>query len=255
MKRLAKIASLTGSFLLGLLLAYTVLTANAAPPTDAWSAFQFTGQVWNSEPSLPIPNLSELVGAVQTDAEALASVRAYYDANAESLAILFSEPDDQRSRALFGMYLIHTAVPYNVVSWDWEHATFLEFVNAPTAHCGAYARAQSQLYTALGLEWRSILVDGGWHGLIEARIGAAYEVFDSTSNVWVSQPVAALLQGVEREYRAFWTPITDPRTSDVYRQHIIDSGGYYNVSELRAGIPLWGLAIFPSKVDVQETSS
>lgn len=242
------------AFLSGLLFTYVILTANQASPQKALAAFQFTNQVWDAAPPLEIPDLAEIIGQAATDAEALAAVRAYYEANAEALSVIFDEPDAQRTKALFGMYIIHTAVPYNVVSWDWENDDFLDFAHAPTAHCGVYARAQSQLYTEFGLTWRIVLVDGGWHGLIEVMIGDEYEIFDSTSNVWISQPVESLIRGDQRQYREFWTPVSDPNESDVYRDHIVSSNGYYNVLELRAGITLWGLAVFPSRYEIIDSS-
>ncbi|MBK9751861.1 MAG: hypothetical protein IPO91_34555 [Chloroflexi bacterium] len=78
---------------------------------------------------------------------------------------------------MFSMYIVHLAVPYNFVETMPE--TLLDFVNAPTAHCGVYSLAQSQVYGGLGLTWRNIVIDGGWHGLIEVQIDGAWEVFDS----------------------------------------------------------------------------
>jgi hypothetical protein len=36
----------------------------------------------------------------------------------------------------------------------------------------------------------------------------------------------------------------------MYRAHIIESNGYYNVIGLRAGLPLWGLYVFPRRIEI-----
>lgn len=236
------------AFTVGVVFAYAVLTVGTPPPALAWADTVYNPRLMSGDPPLPIPPLSAIIGDAATDADALAAVVRYYERHAAALGRVFAEANEQRTRALFGMYLVHMAAPYNVT--PVTPVTFLDFVRTPTAHCGIYARAQSQVYTALGLRWREVHVDGGWHGLIEAEISGQFETFDSTSAVWVNQPVESLLRGAERHYRAYYTPALDVNADDVYRAHIIESGGYYNVLGLRAGLPLWGLNVFFHTVEI-----
>jgi len=219
----------------------------------AWAKLTFNERVWIGETPLSIPPLAEIVGGATTDAEAVALVAAYYDTNTSLLAAEFREQDDTRLRGLFGMYIIHLAAPYNVV--EVVPTTLFEFINTPTAHCGTYSVAQSQVYDALGLEWRIVMVDGGWHGLIEVLVNERWETFDSTVNVWLSVGVPDLIAGTTRSYRAFYTPIYDANADDVYRQHYFESNGYYNVSALREGLPFWGISVFPARWEITAQSS
>lgn len=243
--KLRQIAPPLIMFTLGIVFAAVTLQTGTPPPAPRPPFFD--SRLMSGEPPLPIPPLSAIIGDAATDADALSAVANFYERHRVKLAAVFRETNDERTRALFGMYIIHLAVPYNTVDWDYQRATLLEFVNAGTAHCGAYAVAQSHVYTALGLRWRNVIVDNGWHGLIEAEISGNYEVFDSTSAVWINQPVERILQGVERHYRAYYTPALDANADPVYRAHL-QAG--YSVPELRAGLPLWGLYVFPHRIEI-----
>lgn len=236
------------AFTAGIVFAYAVLSAD--PPPKAWAGYVFDARLMSADPALPIPSLTDIVGDAKTDEDAQTSIADYYDRQQPVLAVLFSETDDQRLRGLFGMYIVHLARPYNVVPEDWESWGLLDFLHGQSAHCGLYSLAQKHVYDALGLRWREVVVDGGWHGLIEAQIGANFEVFDSTTNVWIDQPVESLLDGVARNYRAFYSPMMDRTTSSVYRAHAIESGGYYDVYALREGLPRWGLTVHPGRVEI-----
>lgn len=240
MKRLAWT---TMGVFLGTLLAAT-LVLRAAPRTN-WSAPVFDSRSMSGERPLDVAPLATIVSGADDDTGAAERIRTYYDDQRDRLVAVFQEADDMRLRALFGMYVTHLAVPYGVV--ETAPASLLEFVSAPSAHCGTYADAQARIYDALGVTWRLIHVDGGWHGLLEAQVNRRYEVFDSTSNVWVNRAVGELLAGMQRESRAFYTPIFDADASDRYREHL-DLG--YSVPELRAGLPQWGITIFPAKWEV-----
>lgn len=242
-------------FPVGIVLAYVALTVGAPPPANVGATWQFTDRVFDAALPLPIPPLSVIIGSAETDAGALAAIVDHYERNRVKLAAVFAESNDQRLRSLYGMYIIHMAAPYNVVPRDWEGEGIRAFAGGATAACGVYSQAQGRVYTALGLRWRQVVVDNGWHTLIETEISGHFEVFDSTSAVWVNQPVERLLQGTERHYRAFYTPSLDANTSDIYRAHIIESGGYYSVPELRGGLPLWGLSIFPRQVEIIDRSA
>ncbi len=228
------------AFTVGIVFAYAVL--NAAPPSASWASYAFSDDAYEVDPALSIPPLSALIGDATTNADALAAVAAYYDANAETLAALFAEDNEQRTRALFGMYLVHVAVPYNRVERD--PVTLIDFVNAETAHCGTFARAQSQVYTALGLRWRNIVVDDGWHGLVEAEIDGRWETFDATNNLWLSVSVEELIAGAPRSWRTFYTPHTDAHAPDTYRAHLADD---YNMQLTRMAGTQWGLSVFPAR--------
>ncbi len=245
-RRFRQYSIVTLAFISGLMLSAAVLNQNMQIQSDnTWAGVSFDARILSGEPPLDVAALRDIVGDAPNDAAAATTIRAYYDEQADRLAGVFREQNEARRRALFGMYIVHLAVPYNFVETMPE--TLLDFVNAPTAHCGVYSLAQSQVYGGLGLTWRNIVIDGGWHGLIEAQIDGAWEVFDSTSNVWVSTSVDRMLAGDDRVYREFYTPILDRQAGAVYRAHIQNE---YSVPELRAGLPLWGLRVFPSQWEV-----
>lgn len=236
----------------GMLAAFAVglLTMKAVQPAQTAQGVVFDGRVMSGEPALDVPSLRAIAGELRDDAAILEAVTVYYAANADRLAVVFRETDDQRLRGLFGMYAVHVSQPYNTVSSAWEGYTLREFIDADAAHCGLYARAQGMVYTALELRWNQINVDGGWHGLIEAQIGEGWETFDATTNVWASISVGGLVEGVARSVRTFYTPVWDASADEVYRRHYVESGGYYSVPDLRAQLPLWGISVRPSRWEI-----
>lgn len=236
--------ALLGGFALGL------LTMKAITPQPETRAIIGDGRLMSGERPLDVPSLREIAGERTDDAAILEAVTAYYAANADRLALVFNEPDDQRLRGLFGMYVVHVSQPYNTVPSGWDGYTLRQFIDADAAHCGLYSRAQGMIYTALGLRWNNVVVDGGWHGLVEAQIGEGWETFDSTSNLWLSVSVGGLVEGLPRSVRALYAPTVDPDADDRYRQHYVDSGGYYNVFGLRADLPQWGISVRPSRWEI-----
>lgn len=243
------------AFTVGVVFAYAALTIGTPPPALAWSDTVFDPRMLSTEPPLSVPPLSAIIGGAETDTDALAAVVDHYERNRVKLAAVFTESNDQRLRALYGMYIVHMAAPYNVVTRDWEGEGIRAFADGATAACGVYSQAQGHIYDALGLRWRQIEVDRTWHTLIEAQINGEFEVFDSTANVWTSEPIERLLQGTARRWRTFYTPILDANADDIYRAHIIESDGYYNVIGLRAGLPLWGLYVFPNRIEIIAASA
>lgn len=233
--------ALLGGFALGL------LTMKAITPQPETRAIIGDGRLMSGERPLDVPSLREIAGERTDDAAILEAVTAYYAANADRLALVFNEPDDQRLRGLFGMYVVHVSQPYNTVPSGWDGYTLRQFIDADAAHCGLYSRAQGMIYTALGLRWNNVVVDGGWHGLVEAQIGDEWETFDATTNVWASISVGGLIGGLDRRVRTFYTPVWDPSADEVYRRHYVESGGYYSVPDLRAGLPLWGISVYPRR--------
>ena len=233
----------------GMLTAFALglLTMKALQAQPKAAAVVFDGRLMSGERPLDVLSLREIAGELRDDAAILDAVTAYYAANAERLALVFNEPDDQRLRGLFGMYIVHVSQPYNTVPSAWTGYTLRQFIDADAAHCGLYSRAQGMVYTALGLRWHEVGVDGGWHGLVEAQIGEGWETFDATTNVWASVSVGGLIGGLERRVRTFYTPVWDPSADEIYRRHYTESGGYYSVPDLRAGLPLWGISVRPAR--------
>jgi len=204
--------------------------------------------VWLDDTGLNVAALASIVANETEQEGVMDALRVYYESNREALASIFDEGDDTRLRGLFGMYIVHLAVPYNVVIVP--PTTLFEFVNAPSAHCGTYSVAQSWIYDALGVEWRIVMVDGGWHGLIEVDVGGSWEIFDSTVNMWIDRSVEQLLAGEVRTYRTFYTPILDENASEIYRDHM---AGGWDVLGLREGLPLWGVSVFPTRWEVAQS--
>ncbi len=228
----------------GVLTAFALglLTMKALQPAPQFAKVMFDGQVMSGERPLEVPGLRELV-----DGNDARGVAAYFEENRERLALMFNETNEARLRGLVGMYLVHVSEPYGTMPTGWEAYTLDQLLAADAMHCGGYARAQGMIYTALGLRWHEIGVDGGWHGLIEAEIDGAWETFDATTNVWASISVGGLIGGLPREYRQFYTPVWDMHADDIYRRHYVESGGYYSVPDLRAGLPQWGISVHPTR--------
>jgi len=227
----------------GMLTAFALglLVMKAITPPQA-SNVRLDGQLMSGERPLDVPGLRELV-----DGDDAQGVAAYFEANKARLALMFNEQDEARLRGLAGMYLVHVSQPYGSMPSGWEQYTLSQLLQADTVHCGGYALMQGMIYTALGLRWNNVIVDGGWHGLIEAQIGEGWETFDATTNVWASISVGGLIGGLPREYRQFYTPVLDPDADEVYRRHYVDSGGYNSVADIRVGLPQWGISVRPSR--------
>lgn len=152
-------------------------------------------------PPLDVPPLTAITGGATEDAAITTAVVAYYEANTAHLRREFREADDARLGALYAMYLVNHAQPYATTS---QITTLREFVTADAAHCGTYATAMQLLARALGLRSR-ITVTGEYHAWLEVEVNGRWELFDPTTSVWVDQPMAALVRGGPRRYRAFHT--------------------------------------------------
>lgn len=231
------IASITGTAL--------ILQWYAELQPKAWAIQVFDARVMSGERPLPLPALTEIVGDAASDEIALARLVDYYERHRDEIAAAFDEADETRARALFGMYAVHLAAPYNVV--ERVPTTLVEFIHTPTAHCGTQPLAQATLYTGLGLQWRIVSVDGGWHGYAEVVVDGRYESFDATTNVWVSRSAGELIAGMRRQYRMFYTPILDAHADGVWRVHMQDG---WDVLGLRRDLPQWGISVFPAQWEV-----
>ena len=185
-------------------------------------------KVGETVPPLPIPPLAEIAptGDVQ-------DVVSYYQSHADELAGLFG--DAERAPAFFAMYIVHLAKPYGTAP---TVLTLPEFMKLTFAQCGDYAPVQEEISRALGLTARYIGFTNSFHGWVEVQINGQWEIFDSTTNVWINQPMEALLRGVPRSYRMFYAPALDMSAPDIYRDHLRK---WYNAPALRARLPYFGL--------------
>lgn len=100
--------------------------------------------------------------------------------------------------------------------------------------------AQGEILSALGLEWRSVEFVGE-HTWLEVRVSGEWEIFDATTNVWISRGIEGLQAGEPREFRGFYTPMLDSTRPDA-RLHIEEG---YNMQRLRARMPLLGINYMP----------
>jgi hypothetical protein len=185
-------------------------------------------------PPLPIPPVTEIAPTGD-----VADVVAYYTAHEDEVIALFGDAD--RAAALFAMYTAHIAVPYGET--EPPPYALANYVTRNRAHCGVYSAVQHEMNLALGLESRMLAFEDGSHGWTEVRVNGEWELFDSTTNVWVNHAVEQLVQGIERDYRMFYTPSLDENAPDVYRAHLQEGAypGYYNIPAFRARIPFIGL--------------
>lgn len=221
------------AFLLGTYLTVTFLFNAIRTNTTLASS-----QVYEAIPGPDMQTLQEIIGGAATDAEALDAVAAYYDANRERLADLWHESNPTRLAGLFTMYLVHISHVYGETALP---TSLLDFAGQARAHCGTYTLAAADIDQRLGLTWRAWELTSGWHGWIEIYVDDHWELFDSTVNVWISRPAEELMQGMERQYRAFYSPLTDVSRPDA-RIHLSEG---YNMLDLRVKMPGLGLYFFP----------
>ncbi len=188
-----------------------------------------------------IPTIQTIVGDASTDAEIIERLLAYYESNREWLSEQLVEDDPQRLAALFVMYVVHISKPYNSTAFP---TSMVEFLSLPTAHCGTYSFAQAIMLDAMGIENRSINVDHGNHALIEALIGERWEIFDATTNVWMSGSFDEVMRGADVERRMYYTPALDPTAPQAYRAQFDDFPAANNSITLRQQEMYWGDRIF-----------
>ncbi len=216
----------------GSTLSVNAQTATPAPPIAP--AYQL---VFEYQLGPDVPTLLELsLGAVD-DAAILEQVVAYYEANAERLALLWREDNPVRLAGIFAMYITHISLPYGETPFP---NTITEFVTQERAHCGTYLVPQTRIALALGLTIRTIEFVGE-HAWLEIYVDDRWELFDATTNTWLSRTGVELLEGAQREYRYFYTPMLDINRPDA-RLHF-DEG--YNMQRLRQRMPLMGVSYFP----------
>lgn len=197
-----------------------------------------TSRVFESQPGPDMPTLQTLGLGAADNAELVAQVAAYYDQNAERLAGLWRIDHPTRLAATFAMYLSHISQPYGAVNTLPE--TLIDFVNNQRAHCGTYTLAQREIAAALGVEYRSVEFVGE-HAWLEVKVDGEWEIFDATTNIWISKGIEPLLAGEAREYRGFYTPMLDANRPDA-RLHIEEG---FNMQRLRDRMPLLGINFVP----------
>lgn len=224
---------MTLAFLMGIYLTVTYLYDAIRNNTTLASS-----QVYEAIPGPDIPTIQAIIGAATTDAEALDAISAYYQTNRARLADLWHEDNPTRLAGLFTMYLVHISHIYGESDYP---TTLLDFVGQARAHCGTYTLAEADIAHKLGLTWRAWELSSGWHGWLEIYVDDHWELFDSTVNVWISRPALELVQGVDRAYREFYSPLTDASRPDA-RIHLSEG---YNMLDLRAKMPGLGLYFFP----------
>lgn len=193
--------------------------------------------IFDATPGPDVPLLQSFASPDSTDADILARVVDYYNENRDELALLWREDDPTRLAALFSMYIVHISHPYGEAEYP---ASLTEFLSQPYAHCGTYTFGQAQIATALGLTYR-VVEFVGEHAWLEVLVNGEWEVFDSTTNVWLSRNVMDLLAAEPREYRLFYTPMLDIDQIDA-REHIALG---YNMQRLRSRMPAVGVSYHP----------
>ncbi len=142
-------------------------------------------------PGPDVPTLQEITAGASTDAEAIAMVVDYYHANHDRLTRLWREDNDTRLAGIFTMYVVHISTVYGETTYP---PSFLEYLQQPRAHCGTYSTAQSHIADALGLTWRMYELTSGWHGWVEIHVDGQWEIFDATTNEWISRSARTFQQ-------------------------------------------------------------
>lgn len=211
----------------------------------------FPFRIMSAEPRPAIPRLQEMTAGAASDMAIIERVYSYYEDNRADLKREFGETDPQRLAALFCMHVLHISHYYGnggPVAASWQ-----EYLSRELSECASLSFFQSQLLTRFGLTWRHVVISDGSHGWIECETGTspegiagAWEIFDSTVNVWIDQPAADLIAGGPRTYRAFYSswydaalpearqcvaelsePITG--TPGTLRSYMLGMGIYYHI--------------------------
>lgn len=195
--------------------------------------------VFDAMPGPDVPTLHEIAAAAgaQTDDEILDAVAAYYAENQERLAVLWREDHPDRLAGLFSMYLIHIGYVYGVADFP---TSLVQFLSQERGHCATVTYAQFRVAERLGLTWR-VLVSDGEHAWLEIRVDDQWELFDSTTNTWISRSGFEMLEQAVREYRYFYTPLLDVNRPEA-RLHLAEG---YDMQRLRRRLPLMGISYFP----------
>lgn len=177
-------------------------------------------QLFRADQPLQLPTLREITRGATTDAEAFERIVAYYDAHHEHIAAQLQEHNETRLKALFVMYIDHISHIYDGVT---DPGSFLAYIAQPGSQCGLYAHYEAEILDHFGLQWRLQAISGGTHGWVEVNVNGQWEIFDGTINAWISRSGQELMQGAERTYRYFYTPMLDLNRTDVINPHLVDA--------------------------------
>lgn len=156
----------------------------------------------------------------------------------------FPEPNPQRAKALYCMYVVHISHPYGNAPYPNED--FSDYLAQPFTHCGPQSYWASYLMRQMGLETRRFWLET--HAWVEAKIDGKWEMFDATTNVWISISGEECLQKKERTYRTYYTPWND-REQPTYRQVVAPTTIplQYTPGALRNHMPGLGIFFYPDR--------
>jgi len=225
------------------LLAVALTLALGGTPADADQGIPSSASgnettlIFERVPGPDVPTLHEFARTATSDAVILARAVEYYQLNRDQLQSLWRENHPTRLAAIYAMYLVHISHPYGEATFP---ASLVEYLESPRAHCGTYTHAQAQIGRALGLPVR-VIEFVGEHAWVEVQIDDQWEIFDATTNVWLSRGVTDLLAGGAREYRTFYTPMLDIDRPDA-RLHLAEG---YDMLRLRRRMPMIGIDYNP----------
>ncbi len=218
---------------------HSIAISTAVSTPAATATLSAADYAFDATPGPDVPTLHEIAVAAgaQTDTEILDAAVAYYAENQDRLAVLWREDHPDRLAGLFSMYLIHIGYVYGVADFP---TSLVDFLSQERGHCATVTYAQFRLAERLGLTWR-VLVSDAEHAWLEIRIDDQWELFDATTNTWISRSGFEMLDQAVREYRYFYTPLLDVNRPDA-RLHLAEG---YDMQWFRRRLPLMGLSYFP----------
>jgi hypothetical protein len=222
------------------LLVFMIIALAAAPPDSVNSQVDIPPEwmlVFERQPGPDTPTLHDFAIHASSDDDILARAVEHFELNRAQLALLWRENNPARLAGLYAMYVTHISHPYGVAA---APGSLQEHLTRERAHCGTYTFAQYRLAQALGLTVRSVEFVGE-HAWVEVSVDGNWEIFDATTNVWISRPIEALLAGEAREFRALYTPMLDIQRPEA-RLHLAEG---YNMPRLRQRMPTLGLSYQP----------
>lgn len=232
---------LTGIILLVLLLSIlstnTVRAQDTEPTPTATATPVLAELIFSNEPGPDTPRLQEVAAGATTDDEILQAVVDYYEANQEQLSMLWREENPTRLAGLFSMYVVHISTIYGETEFP---STLVEYLGQQYAQCGTYTWMQFHIADALGLTYRTTEFVGE-HAWLEIQVDGQWEIFDATTNTWLSRGVDELMQGLPRTYRQLYTPLLDIDRPDA-RSHMALG---YDMQRLRQRMPTMGIVYMP----------
>lgn len=193
--------------------------------------------IFSNEPGPDTLTLQEIAAEATSDEAILQAILDYYEENQERLSMLWREENPTRLAGLFSMYVVHISTIYGETTFP---ASLIEYIGQSRAHCGTYTWAQLQIADSLGLTWRTVEFVGE-HAWLEILVDGQWEIFDATTNTWLSRGVDELMQAMPRTYRQLYTPLLDIDRPDA-RYHMTEG---YDMQRLRQRMPTVGILYMP----------